>query len=299
MRLPDTVVRVAGCACPSPSRRPASWPPAAPRPWPAGCCGPLASGPVRPGPPSEWTTFDQNGLRTGVDTSGTSFSPATAAWTSPDPRRRALRAAAASTTAGCSPPPRTTRSTPWPPTAGPCCGPTPRGHAVRPVDGPWPLRRHPPDGGDHRHAGHRPRPVARSSWWPPSRSGAARPPPRRARPLHRGRPPRRGDRPAVGASPAYELQRASLALTDGRVIVGFGGNSGDCEPYHGLVVRPPRTGRPRPTFVVADQPGDSQGAVWMGGAAPDIDAQGDIWVATGNSAATSRPPTTRATASSN
>ena len=32
---------------------------------------------------SSWTTFDQNGLRTGVDPSGASFSPATPAWTSP------------------------------------------------------------------------------------------------------------------------------------------------------------------------------------------------------------------------
>ena len=36
--------------------------------------------------------------------------------------------------------------------------------------------------------------------------------------------------------------------------------------------------------MVANQPGDSQGAVWMGGAAPTIDAQGNVWVATGNSA---------------
>jgi hypothetical protein len=36
--------------------------------------------------------------------------------------------------------------------------------------------------------------------------------------------------------------------------------------------------------VVADLPGDSQGAVWMGGAAPTVDAQGNVWVATGNSA---------------
>ena len=32
---------------------------------------------------SDWTTFDQNPLRTGVDTSGNSFSPATPAWSSP------------------------------------------------------------------------------------------------------------------------------------------------------------------------------------------------------------------------
>ncbi len=33
--------------------------------------------------PSEWTTYNQNGLRTGVDPSGSSFSTVTAAWTSP------------------------------------------------------------------------------------------------------------------------------------------------------------------------------------------------------------------------
>ena len=86
------------------------------------------------------------------------------------------------------------------------------------------------------------------------------------------------------SSPAYELQRTSLALSDGRVIVGFGGNSGDCDPYHGLVVSAPEDGSAPSTFVVADQPGDSQGAVWMGGAAPVVDAQGNVWVATGNSA---------------
>ncbi len=87
-----------------------------------------------------------------------------------------------------------------------------------------------------------------------------------------------------GVDPAHELQRASLGLTDGRVIAGFGGNSGDCEPYHGLVVSAPEDGSPPSTFVVANQPGDSQGAVWMGGGAPSIDAAGNVWVSTGNSA---------------
>src|ERR1700733_14323292 len=32
---------------------------------------------------SDWTTYDQNGLRTGVDASGNPFSPARPAWTSP------------------------------------------------------------------------------------------------------------------------------------------------------------------------------------------------------------------------
>jgi len=86
-----------------------------------------------------------------------------------------------------------------------------------------------------------------------------------------------------GAEPAFQLQRVSLALTDGRVVVGFGGNAGDCEPYHGLVVSAPENGAPVSTYTVADGPGDGQGAVWMGGAAPSIDAGGNVWVATGNS----------------
>ncbi len=88
----------------------------------------------------------------------------------------------------------------------------------------------------------------------------------------------------VGADQAFLLQRASLALTDGRVVVGFGGNDGDCQPYNGWVVSAPEDGSHPAAFEVADQPGDSQGAVWMGGAAPSVDAQGNVWVATGNSA---------------
>ena len=69
-------------------------------------------------------------------------------------------------------------------------------------------------------------------------------------------------------APAYELQRVSLALTDGRVIIGMGGNSGDCGTYHGLVISAPEDGSAPSTFTVADLPGDNQGAVWMGGCGP-------------------------------
>jgi outer membrane protein assembly factor BamB len=86
-----------------------------------------------------------------------------------------------------------------------------------------------------------------------------------------------------GTDPAAQLQRVSLALDDGSVIIGFGGNSGDCADYHGLVVSAPEDGATPTTYVVASPAGDSQGAVWMGGAAPTVDTLGDIWVATGNS----------------
>jgi outer membrane protein assembly factor BamB len=79
-----------------------------------------------------------------------------------------------------------------------------------------------------------------------------------------------------------QLQRTGLALDDGQVIAGFGGNYGDCGNYHGWIVSIPEGGGGQGSFEVASA--DSQGAVWMGGAAPLVDGQGNIWFATGNSA---------------
>jgi polyvinyl alcohol dehydrogenase (cytochrome) len=78
------------------------------------------------------------------------------------------------------------------------------------------------------------------------------------------------------------LQRVSLTLTDGRVVFGYGGNSGDCSKYHGWVVSVPETGGTMRTFEADSGKGERQGAVWMGGAAPVVDKQGDVWATTGN-----------------
>jgi len=87
-----------------------------------------------------------------------------------------------------------------------------------------------------------------------------------------------------GSDQLAQLQRTGLALDGGTVVAGFGGNSGDCGNYHGWVVGIPEGGGAEQTFQVASAPGDSQGAIWMGGAAPVVDGQGNIWVETGNSA---------------
>jgi outer membrane protein assembly factor BamB len=86
----------------------------------------------------------------------------------------------------------------------------------------------------------------------------------------------------AGADTAALLQRTGLTLDDGRVVFGMGGNFGDCASYRGRVLAAPETGG-KPRIFTVDAAGDeSQGAVWMGGAAPVVDASGRVWVATGN-----------------
>jgi outer membrane protein assembly factor BamB len=85
-----------------------------------------------------------------------------------------------------------------------------------------------------------------------------------------------------GADPAALLQRTGLTLDNGQVVFGMGGNFGDCSSYRGRVVAVPETGGTPRYFTVDGAAGESQGAVWMGGAAPVVDGSGNIWVATGN-----------------
>ena len=91
-----------------------------------------------------------------------------------------------------------------------------------------------------------------------------------------------------GADPAALLQRTGLTLDAGRVVFGMGGNYGDCGSYRGRVEAVPETARGRPVvFTVDAAPGESQGAVWMGGAAPVVDSSGHVWVTVGNGSVTS------------
>jgi polyvinyl alcohol dehydrogenase (cytochrome) len=85
-----------------------------------------------------------------------------------------------------------------------------------------------------------------------------------------------------GAVPADLLQRTGLTLDAGQVVFGMGGNDGDCATYRGRVAAVPETGGAPGYFTVDAAPGENQGAVWMGGAAPVVDGAGHIWVSTGN-----------------
>ena len=86
----------------------------------------------------------------------------------------------------------------------------------------------------------------------------------------------------AGSTPTALLQRTGLTLDAGRVVFGFGGNDGDCASYRGRVVSVPESGGTPDFFTVDAAAGDSQGAIWMGGAAPVVDASGNIWVEAGN-----------------
>jgi outer membrane protein assembly factor BamB len=86
-----------------------------------------------------------------------------------------------------------------------------------------------------------------------------------------------------GADPKALLQRASLTLDGGRVIVPYGGNSGDCSTYHGWLVSAAQDGSGTPsTFEVDSGPGEHGGAIWGSGAAPPVDAAGHLFASTGN-----------------
>ena len=83
------------------------------------------------------------------------------------------------------------------------------------------------------------------------------------------------------------LNRSGLALSHGRVIYTFGGNFGDCGEYHGVIGAVSEMRKSHPlSFVIDSSPGQREGAVWMGGAAPAIDAAGNVWVTSGNGSAT-------------
>ena len=90
----------------------------------------------------------------------------------------------------------------------------------------------------------------------------------------------RGRRPGRIRAGRIFCSAPGLNLDNGNVVFGYGGNDGDCRAYSGWVVSVPEGGG-TPGYYQA-VPIGHDGAVWMGGAAPEVDAAGNIWVTTGN-----------------
>nr|WP_246324668.1 PQQ-binding-like beta-propeller repeat protein [Petropleomorpha daqingensis] len=84
-----------------------------------------------------------------------------------------------------------------------------------------------------------------------------------------------------GQTPLHLLQRASLALGNGRVYVPYGGHLGDCGHYHGWVVGAD-TGDPTQQVSFQVAPDGEGGAIWQSGGAPALDDAGNVFVSTGN-----------------
>ncbi len=90
------------------------------------------------------------------------------------------------------------------------------------------------------------------------------------------------DPPLPAGEPAVNLlQRAGLALANGRVYIGYGGNYGDCGQYHGWLVGVEAAGPPQLVSFEVASDGEG-GAIWQSGGAPAIDANGNLYVSTGN-----------------
>jgi hypothetical protein len=89
-----------------------------------------------------------------------------------------------------------------------------------------------------------------------------------------------------GQLTAAILQRTGLNLSNGNVVFGYGGNNDDCSTYSGWVGSLPEVGG-KAAFYQTTVPFGDKGAVWMGGAAPEVDAAGNIWAATGNGSSAS------------
>lgn len=93
--------------------------------------------------------------------------------------------------------------------------------------------------------------------------------------------------------PRTENQRAGLAFANGTVYVGFGSHE-DGLPFYGWILGYRYDGSSlEQTCELNIAPTASEGGVWMSGAAPAVDAAGNLYVLTGNAgfdAASADPP---------
>ena len=86
-----------------------------------------------------------------------------------------------------------------------------------------------------------------------------------------------------GVSPLVEQQRGALALANGIIYIPYGGLAGDCGQYHGYVLGVPENNTG--STLSYQTPTGREGGIWAPSGV-SVDSSGDVWVATGNSEAT-------------
>jgi uncharacterized protein (TIGR03437 family) len=96
-----------------------------------------------------------------------------------------------------------------------------------------------------------------------------------------GNSPFDGKNGQVPFTTSDQLQRASLVLLNNVVYLGFGSQN-DISPWHGWLLGYNAPNVQQQVSAYNTSPGGWGGAIWQGGRAPAVDANGNIYFATGN-----------------
>jgi outer membrane protein assembly factor BamB len=87
-----------------------------------------------------------------------------------------------------------------------------------------------------------------------------------------------------GLNTDTQQQRSALAMSNGNIVVSWGGLFGDCGSYHGWVETVAESTGAR-VAQWHDTPKDNEGAIW-GASGPAVDGSGNIYITTGNGSTT-------------
>ncbi len=87
--------------------------------------------------------------------------------------------------------------------------------------------------------------------------------------------------PHVLWNPLHLVCRCALTLLNGAVYVGFA-SIGDITPYHGWLFAYNATNLSQRPAVYNSTPNGGQGGFWQGGGGPSVDAEGNLFLQTGN-----------------
>lgn len=88
-------------------------------------------------------------------------------------------------------------------------------------------------------------------------------------------------------NPITQNQRCALLLVNGIIYIAYSSHC-DTNPYHGWILGYDENTLSQ-KYVFVNTPNDLEGGIWMSGAGPAADPQGNIYVASGNGGGTAGP----------